>query len=450
MIRKSILLFVFLIAAIFSGCSVEPTSKASGKNNRYDLDLRFREFYDWLGGEDVLGPVISTKFDSKGYEYQYTAAALLVFIPNAADNQRYQLAPLGLELGLAEPPMSPDSTVGHEIYPGFFDFYTQIGGARYTGDPITDAHYNAEKGRIEQHFENLGFYHPEDDVEGVHLLHYGAWKCGNICGYDSPDEAKVVIWSTVGSSFDAAVRRLDPSFTGYPLTEPYSASDGFMEQIFENVVIIADVSNPGNIQLRPIIGVIGLPVQEPGDYYVPEPFLEYIHRNSGLEFTGQPLTEYAALSSEVYRQCFTNLCLDYFPNASKGYNVRPAPLGYTYKSLYYEPGVQKTDGEAISEITIRVWETYPLVTNHQNQRIGVRLESGNEPLENFIPILTLVIPGSGELKYTFPPTNQDGTTYLELDPIDVVNGTRIEYKVCVGDQKEDNNCIVDDFMIWAE
>jgi len=445
MIRKHILLSLFVLATLLSGCKVNTASIASGGNSENDVDLRFREFYDWLGGENVLGPVISEKFGKGGYEYQYTAAVLMVYIPNADDNQRYQLAPLGMELGIAEPPMNPDSPTGHEIYPGFLDIYNLMGGIRYAGVPITEPHYNADKGRIEQYFENVGFYHLEADFDNVHLLHYGAWKCGV-----SPEEATVRVWSSVGSSFDAAVQRLDPTLTGYPLTETYTAFDGVLEQIFENVVIIADINNPGNIRLRPILGMIGIPVQEPGNYLIPKPFREFIDRNSGLEFTGQPLTEYAGLSSEVFRQCFSNLCLDYFPNAPKGFDVRPAPLGYTYKSLYYLPGEQQISGNSKSEITLRVWETYPLLANSQKQEIGVRLESGQKPLENFEPILTLNVPGMGDIGYKFPPTNQDGTSYLVLDPINAANGTRIEYQVCVKDLNNDNYCITDDFMIWVE
>lgn len=206
MIRKYILFALIMISAVVSGCNVDTTSKASSKSNKTDVDFRFREFYDWLGGEEILGPVISSKFGSEGYEYQYTAAVLMVYVPSEVDNQRYKLAPLGLELGIAEPPLTPNLSDSHEIYPGFLNLYNQIGGVRYTGLPITEAHYNAEKNRVEQHFENLGFYHLETDVEGVRLLHYGAWKCGKQCGYDPPEEAAVVIWPSVGSSFDSAVQ----------------------------------------------------------------------------------------------------------------------------------------------------------------------------------------------------------------------------------------------------
>jgi hypothetical protein len=450
MTRKTILFSLIVIATYITGCGVETISNAAPPLYQDGVDLRFREFYDWLGGENVLGPVISAKFNSQGYEYQYTVTALLVFIPGAQDSQRYRLAPIGHELGIAEPPMDPDAPGGHEIYPGFMSLYNQLGGLRYIGYPITDARYNADKRRIEQYFESVGFYHLESNSEDVKLLHYGAWKCGRHCGYDPSDDAEVVLWSSIGSGFDSAIQRLDPSFTGYPLTPAHTASDGVLEQIFENVVVTADKDNPGIISLRPILGMIGIPIQEPGDYYVPDFFMEYISRNSGLEFSGLPLTEYAALSSEVFRQCFTNLCLDFFPNAPEGMQVRPAPLGYTYKSLYYQPADETIGSNLSSEITIRVWETYSYVADNESQEIGVRLESGQYLMENFEPILTLDIPDVGEIKYTFPPTNQDGISYLVLDPINAVNGTRIEYQVCVKNFNNDDYCVADDFLIWGE
>jgi hypothetical protein len=450
MISKHILVTLIVIATIISGCDMNTTQKITGGNKNKEVDFRFREFYDWLGGEAVLGSVISDKIETNGYEYQYTAASLMVYIPNEVEDQRYQLAPLGLELGLAEPPLNPDYPGGHEIYPGFLGLYDQMGGSRYVGQPITEAHYNAEKRRIEQHFENVGFYHLEAEFDGVGLIHYGAWKCENHCGFTSPEEAEVVIWSAGDSSFNAAVQRLDPTFTGYPLTEPYISSDGVLEQIFEYVVIIADNENPGNIRLRPILEMIGVPIQKGGDYSIPPHLLEFINHNSGLGFAGLPVTEYSALSSEVYRQCFRNLCLDYFPNANDGFEIRPAPLGYTYKRMYYQPLALPADELIPKEITIRVWKTHAYLANDKSQEIGVKLESRGEPFENYSPELILDIPGRGEISYLFPPTNQDGTTYLVLEPLDVPNGTRIEYWVCVNNPSTDNHCISDDFLIWAE
>jgi hypothetical protein len=436
-----------MITIAVSGCDIAPGSTMS--ISQYEVDPRFREFYGLLGGIEILGPAISPKFNHEGYEYQYTAAVLLAYFPTAVEVQRYQLAPLGLELGIAEPPMNPDSPGGHEIYPGFMDVYTSMGRARFVGLPITEVRYNPEKKRIEQFFENVGFYHLETDPENVRLLQYGTWKCADQCGYSPPDEATVVLWSSVEASFDAAIRRLDRSFTGYPLTEAYIAFDGVFEQIFENVVVTANPNMPGNISLRPILGMIGIPGGNNRHFDVPDIFLEVINRNSGLEFSGQPVNEYAALSQVIYRQCFTNLCLEYYPNAPEGLRIRPAPLGYTYKRMFYQSNGGEDKAQPL-EISVRVWETYPLLPTNQQQEIGVKLDSGGVSLANFEPVLTLIVPGYGEINYTFPPTNQGGTSYLKLNPVDAPNGTLIEYQVCVSDLRDQRYCVKDDFMLWAE
>lgn len=450
MTRRHILFSLIMLAIVLSACSMEPSTGDTLRLYQDDVDPRFREFYDWLGGEETLGVPISPKFSQDGYEYQYTATALMVYFPNSADNHRFQFAPLGNELGLTELPLSPGALSVDDIYPDFLDLYTEMGGTRYVGLPISEPRYNADKGRIEQYFENLGFYHLETDIEDVRLLQYGAWKCADECGYTPIEDAEVVQWSLAGSSFDAAVQRLNPSFTGYPLTEPYTAFDGVMEQIFENVVVVADPNNPGNIGLRPIPGLIGIPTGNNDHYSVPEVLLEFIYRNSGLEFSGQPVSEYKELSPEVYRQCFTNLCLDYYPSEQTGLYIHLVPLGYTYKRMFFMSDVSPSGGADSQKVTIIVWETFPLLTNNQQQEIGVRVESDGVAIKNVEPILTVIIPNASEIKYTLPPTNHKGTTYLELVPIHAANGSRIQYKVCVRSFGGELTCVVDDFLIWTE
>jgi hypothetical protein len=448
--RRIVLIIVVLSATLsLFACGVENVQNRPGNGLTSDVDQRFREFYDLLGGVDILGPAISPKFIHGGNEYQYTTAALMVYYPNSVDSQRYQIAPLGGELGIAEPPLNPDAPNGHEIYQGFVDLYNKLGGVRFVGLPITDVRYNTERGRVEQYFENLGFYQLESSpANEVRLLHYGAWKCAVACGYSSPKESQILQKQSVGSPFSGAIQRLDPSFTGFPLTEPYTSFDGLLEQIFENVVVVADPNNPAGIRLRPILGMLGIPTDANTNFAIPGDFLEYLNRNTGLEFSGKPISEYAPLSQDVNRQCFTNLCLDYYPNSPDGMRVRPVPLGYTYKNLYYESGAGGDVSSSNRAVTLRVWERYPLIANHQVQEIGISLSSGNRPVENVQAVLTLSVPGSEDISYMFPPTRNDGTAYLELSPISAPNGTRIEYQACVTNVNE-TFCVQDDFMIWG-
>ncbi len=451
MFRKIVLLIAVLtIAASLSACVDSVDTRGGVDLGTDDVDQRFQAFYDLLGGVDVLGPAISPKFSNGGNEYQYTATALMVFAPGAPDSQQYQLAALGVELGIAELSMDPNAPNGPEIYYDFIDLYTKMGGARFVGLPITEMRHNLELGRVEQYFENVGFYQSASDPAGeVHLLHYGSWKCADVCGFKSPQLSVVSNWSIVGASFVEAVQRLDPTFTGLSLTNPYTAFDGLVEQIFENVVVITDPSNPGGISLRPIVGMLNNLVVTDAHYDVPEFFLEFLSRNSGLELSGPPVSEYTPLGDDIFRQCFTNLCLDYYPNAPESLRVRPTPLGYTYKNLYYQSGSDESSSNSLHEVTLQVWERYPLIASDQVQEIGVGVFDGTTPLKNIEPVLTLTLPDAGDASYTFPPTRDDGKSHLELGPISALNGTRIEYKVCITSLNNDIFCIKDDFMIWG-
>jgi hypothetical protein len=438
-----VILLIILVISV-SACNSGNTSSATFGLNQEIVDPRFREFYEWMGGEQVLGPPISPKFSHEGTEYQYTSTILMVFSAQAASNQRLQFAPLGVDFGVAEPPMNPDAPNGHNIYSGFLAKYNQMGGARYVGLPITEVRYNPEKKRVEQYFENAGFYHLESDTSGeVFLIHYGSWKCAEACGFNSPEISKVGTLSTGDTPFATAVSRLDPGFTGYPLTEPYVAFDGMLEQIFENVVVVADPNNPGGIRLRPMLGMLGVSVVNNG-FSVPQYFQDYLSRNTGMDLSGPSISEYAELSSDVHRQCYTNLCLDYHTKAPADLKVRPAPLGYSYKNMFY----QRASGESPqNEISMRVWEAHPLLAQGQSQVIGTKISASNTPLKNFEPVLTLFVPGVGEIPYKFPPTNEDGITNVKINPLDIPNGTRVEYQVCVMNMDE-RFCSVDDFLLW--
>jgi hypothetical protein len=81
--RRIVLIIVVLSATLsLFACGVENVQNRPGNGLTSDVDQRFREFYDLLGGVDILGPAISPKFIHGGNEYQYTTAALMVYYPN--------------------------------------------------------------------------------------------------------------------------------------------------------------------------------------------------------------------------------------------------------------------------------------------------------------------------------------------------------------------------------
>jgi hypothetical protein len=193
-------LAILVLSTLVVSCAGSERGDSLILPNPFDVDPVFREFYDMLGGEDVLRPAISPLFEVNDARYQYTAAGLMVHDPQAAQGQAYYLAGLGLDMDIAEPPVPApeDSQVryidGHVIGEFFVPAFERLGGKRVVGKPLTEMHYNPEKGRYEQYFENLGMYWLENSPPGeVHLLAYGVWKCDSSClsyppGSDTPPD----------------------------------------------------------------------------------------------------------------------------------------------------------------------------------------------------------------------------------------------------------------------
>ena len=174
--------------------------------------------------------------------------------------------------------------------------------------------------------------------------------------------------------------------TGFALTEAFASPDGKWEQILENVVLVADSRiNPQSVTLRPLSEKVHIRVEEPrsprGDpemyfypvqdnkgYEIPLYFWDYIQKHGGVQVIGLPVTHYALLLGQVYHQCFTNLCLTYDQSAIDQARVRPEPLGYAYRVLYYEEPEQAR-----------------LTDRHAGYRSGRRARSGDLPVAGFDP-----------------------------------------------------------------
>jgi hypothetical protein len=180
--------------------------------DRLAIDPVFRELYRHLGGEDVLGPPISPVFNAGTARTQYVQKAKMVFDPSSPIRQRFTLAPLGVEMGVIEPPVKPPEQAGfaydggHVIAPEFLPLYEKL-GAYIVGKPLTELRYNPIRRRHEQFFESVGFYRLEGSDQ-VRLLDYGIWACNENCrqyvtASDSPDATMDLI------------ARIDPAFVQF-------------------------------------------------------------------------------------------------------------------------------------------------------------------------------------------------------------------------------------------
>jgi len=519
MLRKSCLLlglsiFVFVLTACSKGDRNIPATTVGA----YPVDTTFQEFYKYLGGQDVLGAAISPVFVKNGKTYQFTDAALMVYDPTAPADQRFRLASLGLEMGVEEPAIQPpiqhdlQYVDGHIIYPDFLAMYNQLKAGQFTGRPLGEVHYNAEKKRFEQYFEKVGFYRSEDDPN-VHLLAYGAWKCDLNCRSQAPmnsiidvpklaQNAEPEVITKFGvffpfisrlspdqylayggpccnvyfpfisnatpglATFREATSRLANGLTGPALTDPFISEDGTLEQIFLYAAATASPDKPDQLALTPIskkLGMIPDPLEGPSHdplmvfhaikgnqgYNIPSYFLHFLELYGGLEVSGPPITRFTSINNAVYRQCFENLCLEENRNTPQGLNIHPTALGTLYKNLFFpEVATKAAETTAGPQVSFQVWKSLPVVASGKSQEIGVLIQEDNMPLPNVEPYLILTSPDGKQKTYSLPPTSADGQSHLTLPAITGSNGTLVPFQVCIARLTGEKFCVKDSFIIW--
>ncbi len=451
--------------------SLSPTQPGT-----YAIDPLFREFYDNLGGAEYLGPAISPVYHQGNFKLQFTVSGLMLRDLSAQQpSQRYQLAPLGLHLGVEEAPRSPDAEVqglfvsGHEIYGEFQTAYQSLGGARYVGRPLTELRYNPEKERLEQYFENLGFYRLDSDPPGtVRTLAYGAFFCDFACRFRPFQASLPTRQGSIPEPFAADVARLGPAFVGRAISDPYTAPDGMQEIIFDNLVLFVDPADPQRVQARPVLEKLGFsphplklslddprmvfhPIQGELGHNIPVVFSNYLAEHGGLDISGPPITDITPHKERIWRQCFTNLCLDYHQDAPEGLRVRPAPLGIVYKAEFYTDFAVENfaASQSLQTITLKVAEERPIINSQETQTIHVHVFEENQPLPSFEPQLTITLPNGSQRDFRLTPTDASGHTALLLQPIAAPNGTMIPYQVCLINLKSEQACIQESYMIWG-
>lgn len=498
--RPPVLIVLFLLAFSITACETSAGEAALLEPNVYEVDPLFRDFYKRLGGEELQGPVISPLFTNGQLSHQYTLAGLMAYDPQAAEHERFSLVPLGLELRILEaavqPPDDPNLLYvdGHVIDPAFEPIYQELGGERLVGRPLGEARYNPYRGRVEQYFENLGFYRTESDPpEQVHLLAYGFWKCRAYCTLPSAQISETVVdqFPSVGSEFRTVVDRLGQSFTGFALSAPHVASDGATEQAFENLVLVVPSGGNGRVVLRPLPTLLGMspepfvspsnnpglffyPVTEGKGYNVPKAFLDYLARHGGLDAAGPPIGGLAQIGDGVFRQCFANLCLEEHRQEPGNLRIRPTYLGFTYWQglsssggqgeapvgdtsqgdlpSYADPPTlaptQELTQPAGDGVIVHVWKRFPVLAPGQRQEIGVIVLRQDLPVPDLHTDLILSLSDAETVRFDMQPTGSDGQSQYLLEPLDKPLGTLVRYQVCVYYQPGEATCVLDSFIIW--
>lgn len=476
--RETSRIITLVLAITFSlvACSSAQPLYSNGSNiqGTYEIDPIFTEFYTRLGDGEILGPAISPLFWQGQLRMQYIETGLMVYDPLAIPN--YYLAPLGLDLGYSDPisenlGQPTDQYVGgHTIYDNFFPMYEKLGGQTVVGDPLTEVRHNVEKMRIEQHFENLGLYQYLDDPTGqVYLLAYGAFACDFSCTYAPPTSAIIEREINLPEPFASAARILGIGFIGEPLAGPHVAADGNVEIIFENLVIYVDPNNPNRVIVRPIVEQIGFvghqpvermntnlviffPVADGKGYNIPIIFNDFLGNYGGLDITGLPISELFQLEDKVFRQCYSNLCLDYYESRDENSKITVAPLGAIYMAYTLQSdgdgGIAEV-AELPSEIQIRIWEESVYLTSLEKQILYVSVFDSGIPLFGYEPLLTLTLPDGSQNIYRLASTDVNGISFITIPPVPATNGTLIFYEVCVENPITGFSCAQDSYLIWG-
>lgn len=455
------LLLLGLLLAACSGPRAENTTPSP-----YVIEPVFQEFYAFLGGSQVAGGALSPGIVEGNIQKQYLETALMVYDPAQPPSRQYTLAPLGEQLGVWDAPLANTNLPnvvfvdGYIVYEGFVPLYQQL-GERYVGRPLTGVRYVSEQNRVEQYFQNLGFYLNLDDPNsGVRLIAYGRLVCGDSCGIQASRPAAIIqIELPYGEPFVSTVSALGDGFVGRRLAGPYQLTDGSLEVIYENLVLYAHPDQSQRATPRPLLALLGVNAEPrvrrldnpnvmfyglDGEfgYNVPLVFSEYIAQHGGFEVFGQPISEPKPVEGGA-SQCYANACLQY----SQG-QVNPLPMGLEYKARFYDqpsPQVQA----AFEQIRIEVWEQRSQISSSETQTIYASLHAGGQLLEGLQPYLELALPSGGTTIYQFPPTDAGGQTQVNVPPVQAQNGTLIPYKVCLQGFNANQICASDSYLIWG-
>jgi hypothetical protein len=434
------------------------------------LAIQFRDLYEKLGGEPVLGPSISDTFSHDGQLCQYTENILVCFNPNAkVDADRLVLVPLGPLIVKQQAGSTP------AIYDGFKEMYLRLFGERYVGKPLSGVRYNKEKRRIEQYFEKMGFYRQIDDPRGtVRLMAYGLFVCRDYCAYHGNSDNGILGWNT-GIPVPAATSliRLGGFNTfGNPISQPYTTpSDGATEQLLENVLTYIPKDNPNTVRLRPLALNLKVRIEAPGPqvytaaqgmvfyavqgnlgYHVPKVFDEFIAAHGGIEISGKPTSDpFNAEENEVKvaRQCFENYCLSFDPTRSEGNQIHLAPLGSQYLKQVNE---QNWVFQFSPQTTIlKIAELKPQISSKEEQviQISVFQKEPLLPISDIGSVLVVGLPDGTRSTFNMTPTDLAGLSTISIPPVtNAANGSVVPYVVCLNVPTDTPICEAASFLIW--
>lgn len=464
--RRRIFCLLLAMGLLLAACSAS-RAETPTTPSPYTLEPVFADFYAFLGGPQQAGTVLSPGIVEGNIQKQYIDAGLMVYDPALPPSERVSLAPLGPQMGQWDAPL-PDANLqgvlfvdGYIIYSGFETLYHQLGGARYVGRPLTGVRFIEEHSRVEQYFENLGFYiNLKESQPTVRLMSYGRQVCGEGCGQPTSSPAAVIQSQlSYGEPFASAAAAINAAVLGPRLAGPYQLADGSIEVLYQNLVLYTPPEQPQAVLPRPITSLLGIlpepranPLNNPnvsfyaldGDfgYNVLMLFDSFIRQNGDYELFGAPIQELQPVSGGA-SQCFVNACLQY-----QSGQIHLLPLGAEYNTRFYDQPSPLAQA-AFEQIRIEVWEARAQVSSTEGQTIYASLHANGELLQGLQPHLKLTLPNGESIEYTFPPTDANGQTLLNIPPVQGQNQDLVIYQVCLDGLHEATRCTTDSYRIWG-
>ncbi len=467
---KYSVLFLLPLFLLITACGASADSPDPDSLSQYIVEPVFQEFYDFLGGQETLGNPISPLINEGQLQKQYFETILMLYSAAEPPSQQYSLAPLGLDMGESDAPLENPASGntlfvdGYIIYEGFADLYQRLGAQRYVGRPLTGVRLSESQNRVEQYFENMGFYLILDEADPQpHLMAYGRVACAGICTELASDPVAIIaVDLPYGEPFTSTAAQIGDALLGQRIAGPYQTSEGYLEVIYENMVLFAQPDSE-HATPRPIVAQLGIPptslvsrldnpnvifygVQGQLGHNIALPFNHFLEDHGGLEISGAPISEIEAQEDGSARQCFANVCLRYTPSLLA--LVEPIPLGQEYKRLYYDQPLPQNLAADI-DLNIEAWEDQPRLSSNEQQVVHVSLYSGNQLLAGLQPSLLLMLPNGGQSLFQMPATNAAGHTQVTLPPVSGQNGDLVSYEICVEAPEIERTCITDSFLLWG-
>ncbi len=475
-------------------CSSSYLDNVSGVQDSFPIAAVFREYYDQVGGENVLGKPISPPVQEENFVYQYTVNAVLVKATNLEHQTDVLLSPVGLDLTLpkykAKSPIYEGSFYVNNVavYDEFISLFQKLGGESRVGNPLTSLRYNPLKKRYEQLFESVGFYFTEADPKGmVKLLAYGVWKCQSACIYPYNKEAEVTQSNVIDPHFIAFVDQVGSDFTGFAITDAFQTNDGKIQQVFENLALEYIPNQDPAVVLMNIptsIGILSeqmvnktsqvdqvfIPIKGEKGHNIPRQFLDYINLHGGLDVIGLPINEASQVGNQTFWQCFEKLCIEKDGRLAGVYQIHPSALGLEYLYLH-NPKEENTQDKNTPTLTspqprstlipptlipqehpfeMNLRQAHAWVDANTPQEIRLVVTKNHIPIEGISPYLIIIRPDGEPIRFAMPATDAQGVSVGQIPAITAPNGTLISYKVCIKPIDFEEQCEQGGYPIWVQ